>query len=367
MNTGTFLPWLKARQRGIWLMLAASFILPFSLYTMLCFIVGSDFLGMHVRSLGAMLGGTAITPHVYRQLVPVMANSLIAVTPESVQTEVTQFMHAWLYAPGSLFATAVRFRHPAMPPRELSDPFLFPFTVVVTLDFLFLLGYVCGVWLLARRLYPQYFSMQVIAPCLAILAIPPLCARFAYIYDFPVLCFSAWLSYALVRKRLWMLTIGIGLATLNKETSLYLIAVFALYGRQVLPRREWAFHLLCQGMLFVLVKGAVTLYYQGNPGEFLWTRGFYDHIITNLDGYAVYTFLGIVAAIALLGYRFAEQPLIMQCWLPLLPFSVLSWLVFGMRNEYRVMYEMFPALILMASHTLARVLEGRKSFSSVAN
>ena len=347
---------LKTNERRIWLMAMAVFVIGFSLYTMLCFIVGSDFLGINGRAAAAMFNGTALRPHVYRQMVPMIAHGVIAISPEALQEAVAHGLQSLLTQPNSLFASMVHFRHPFSPPKELTEH-LYLFAVVCVADYLFLLAYVYYVWALARRLVPGFFSVQIIAPCLAIVAIAPFCAKFAYIYDFPVLFFSAWLTAVLLEKRLVLFTCGIAIATFNKETSLYLIALFAMYGYKELPRREWATHLLCQCVLFVAIKTGVTLYYQGNAGEFLWTRGLYDHVLTNLDGYSVYTFLGLVAAVAVLGYGWGGLPFILQCWMVMLPFSVLSWLVFGMRNEYRVMYEMFPALLVISSRSLGCLLQ----------
>ncbi len=347
---------IKNNQRRIWLGLAACFVITFSFYVMLCFIVGSDLLGMNVRSLGAMLDGTAITPHVYRQLVPVIANIFIGISPESLQEGVTHILQGWIADRRSTLGTMVSFHHPSGAPPELTQH-LYAFVVVNIIDYLFLMGYVYYVWKLARQLFPDFFSVQVMAPCFAILAIPPFCAKFAYIYDFPVLFFSAWLTYVLLQKRLLLFTLGVGLATFNKETSIYLITLFAVAGWWELPRRTWKMHLLCQCLLLVVVKGGVTIYYHHNPGEFLWVRGLYDHIITNMDGYSVYTFLGLMATVLLLGCRWRQQPLLLQCWVAMVPFSVLSWLIFGMRYEYRVMYELFPALLLVACHNIAYLLQ----------
>lgn len=348
----------QAKQRQLWLLAAVLFIVPFSLYVMLCFFVGSDMLGMQGRSVGAMLSGTAIKPHVYRQLVPMLANLAVALSPEALQAAVTGTMQGWLADGGSMFSTLVRFRHPVKPPLEVTEH-LYQIFVVMVIDYAFLMGYVYYVWALAKRLFPSLFSAQVIAPCLAIIAVAPLCAKFAYIYDFPVLFFSAWLSYALVRKKLVLFTLGVAIATLNKETSFYFLGLFMLYGWRELPRAAWAAYLLCQCVLFILVKTGVTLYFQHNVGDFLWTRGFYDHVITNMDGYPAYNFMGAVVAIAVLGFRFHAQPRVLQCWLPMLPVCILTGLVFGMRREYRVLYEIFPALLLLASHNLAYLLQKR--------
>lgn len=358
MSIDALIEGLRARQRQLWLLMAALFTLCFSWYAMLCFIVGSDFLGMNVRSLQAMLDGTAIKPHIYRQFVPVIAHVLLGLSPQGLQDWVTQLLHGWLMQRDSMFAIMVRFHHPYAVPPELGEH-LYAFALVNVIDYAFLMAYVYYVWKLAARLCPEHFSAQVMAPCFAILAIPPFCAKFAYIYDFPVLFFSAWLTYVLLQRRLALFTLGVAVATFNKETSFYLIGLFAMWGYKRLPRAEWQFHLLLQCALFIAVKAAVNLYYAQSPGDWIWTRGFYDHLLTNMDAYAVYTYLGLVAAVALIGFRWASLPFILQCWVVMLPFSVFCWLVFGMRNEYRVMYEMFPALLVISCRTLAQVIQMR--------
>lgn len=346
--------WLLAHQRRLWLAVMWCFVICTSFYVHLTFIEGSDFLGINVRSLESMMTGKAIKPHIFRQMVPIMAHGVVAVTPQGLQDSATQAMAEWLNTPKSMFATMVSYRHSASKPPELRDEWLYPFTVVVILDYLFLMGYVFYVWKLAQLLFPTLFSVQVMAPVFALLAIPPFCSKFAYIYDFPVLFFSAWMTYILLRGRLWLYTLFVGVATLNKETSIYLLAVFVLYGWKMLPPKVWRYHAALQLGLICVVKLAVSVYYADSPGEFLWTRGLYDHIMTNLDGFAVYTWLGLMAATLLIGARWHEKPYILRCWAVLVPFAAMSWLIFGMRNEYRVMYEVFPPLVLMACHTLAR-------------
>lgn len=353
--------WLHLHQRPLWLAVMWLFVLCTSFYVHLTFIEGSDFLGINVRSLESMMTGKAIKPHIYRQMMPTLAHGVIAVTPQAVQESVTEGMSGWLDTPRSMFASMVSYRHPGGKPPELRDEWLYPFTVMVILDYLFLMGYVYYVWRLAQALFPALFPVQVLAPVLALLAIPPFCAKFAYIYDFPVLFFSAWLPYLLLKQRLWLYTLMVGVATYNKETSVFLLAAFVLYGWKMLPPAVWRYHAAFQLGLIAVVKLALTVYWAESPGEFLWTRGLYDHVMTNLDGFAVYTWLGLIAATLLIGSYWQEKPFLLRCWVPLAPVSAFCWLVFGMRNEYRVMYEVFPPLVLLACHTVARAAQWHES------
>lgn len=330
------------------------FVMPMSVYTLLVFIEGSDFLGMNVRSAENMLAGTAITPHVYRQMVPLIARGVIAATPISVSESAAESLREWLMQPRSLLNRMVGFRHAAMPP-ELAVHNLYPILVLSLIDYFFLLGFLYCVWRLSRELFPDMFSVRIMAPVFAVCAIPPFCARFAYIYDFPVLFFSAWLTLLLLRQRLGLYTLAAIVATLNKETTLYFLAVFLLYGSQKIERRQWIFHAMLQLVGIVGIKGAVTLLYSENPGEFLWTRGLYDHLLTSMDGYPVYSYLGLALATLLIGHDWRGLPYLLKCWVALVPLSVLSWLIFGMRNEYRVMYEVFPALIVCSCYNIARI------------
>jgi hypothetical protein len=352
----TLLPLAYRHQRKLWIAAILAFILPFSLYIMCCFIFGSDFLGMKIRSPQAMLEGTAFRPYVYRQFIPLLTHIILILTPDALEQYAAASLSEWLNTPKSFFNTAMSFRHPKGPPAELMEPRLYPFLVIIAINYFFLMAYLYTLWLLAKRLFPQMFTAQFLAPVLGALALPPICGRFAYIYDFPVLFFSAWVTLLMVDRRLPLLCVAVALATLNKETSFYYILLFMLYGYRELPEPVWKRFAAILGAIFLATKIGLAMLYADNAGMFLETHGLYVQILTSLGGYPVYSLIGLITGFMLFGYRWAEQPRILRCWLVMLPALVLAWLIFGNKTEYRVFYEIFPCLTLMASFTLARTV-----------
>jgi len=339
-----------------WTAALALLMVPLSLFVMITFIFSSDFLGMGERSPKAMMEGFALKPHVYRQLVPVMARGIIAFTPTSLERAITDDLSVSLWD-NKLFSQAVKQRHRGGTPLELADSQLYPFFIICVLDWLFLLGYAYMLWQLAKNLFPDHFSIHILAPLFGLLALPPFCGKYGYIYDFPVLFLTAWLTLLIVQQRWIMYCFVFALATFNKETTLYVFMAFALYGYRELPRKSWLFYTAIQLVIFSIIKLLLAIYFEGAGGAMLEYRGIYGHLRANLDGYSVYTLLGLGAALALFSYRWEEKPLLLKCWVGTIPFMILAWLMFGNRNEYRVFYDIFPALTLLASHTLATALQ----------
>ncbi len=358
---------LIARLRGlprehVWKYSTFAFVFLLSLYIPCCMLVGSDFFGMDDRSPKSMMEGTGVRPHVYRQLVPLVTRAVVAVTPQAMEGAVTGGLHD-IVADNYIFRAIAHVRHWRGPkPPELGDDRLYPLLVVTLISYAALVGYFACMWTLAGDLF-RSLSVQVLAVSFAALSLPPFCAKYGYIYDFPVLFFTAFLTLMLVRERWRTFCIVLAIATLNKETTIYLIAVYFLYARTRLSKREYLVYGLVQTVLFAVVKIGVNVLYASQRGVMM-DYGFYRHIDTGVDGYSVYTLLGFAACVGLFGYRWEEKPVILKQWLGLLPVAVLVWVLLGNRNEYRIFYEMFPALTLLSAHTMACVIRKNQGFQA---
>src|SRR4051812_610000 len=106
-------------ERTLWAAGCIALLVPITLYVMVTFLYGSNFLGMGSRSAQAMIDGTALRPHVYRQLVPLIVRGIMALTPESLMPWVTQGLHDLLWG-NPLFTAAAGIRRAASQP-ELAD------------------------------------------------------------------------------------------------------------------------------------------------------------------------------------------------------------------------------------------------------
>ena len=347
------LPWLIAHEKRLWLGLALVFVLVFSFHTMGVFLYGSDLLGLQQRSFVQMMLGTGVKPHVYRQLLPALTNAIVALSPAALMDPLVMFAHDWLREPGGFLMEILHKRRRLLMP-ELEDEHLYALVVMLGLDYAALLGSVFYTWRVAQVIFPGRFYAQMLAPCLAVIAVEPFCVYFAWFYDFPVLFFSAWLTYVLVRGRLMLFTLGVALATLNKETSFFMIGLFLMYGWREFQREVMWRHFAAQCGLYVVMKGGIGWYYAQNTGRFLWWDSVYSNFMFGAHGYDAASFMGVLAGVALVGYRWREKPYVLQCWTVIMPFSVMSWVIFGLGTEYRVMYEIFPAAVLMACDSLAR-------------
>ncbi len=346
------------RHKIYWIIGVGLFIFCYSAYVMISFIWGTDFLGRGIWSLREIITEHSLRPHMYRQLPIIFAKVISAITPKYSREAITFFLHNLLREKDGFFYTLLLWHgrnNGGIP--ELEDPYLYPTLLILLLNYMCLLGYVYYVWRSAQSLFPTMFTAQMFAPFFAILAIPPVCGRFAWYYDFPILFFSAWLTFLLIHRRLNLFTMGVALATINKETSIFLIALFALWGWQALPRDVFKRYLILQCILYFCIKLFITFYFRHTDGLLIWTSCLLTHVFVNMDGYEFFTFLGEVLAIALLGYRWAEKPQILKCWMVIAPFSVLAWLICGGPFEIRVMYEIFPGMVLAASHSMAMMLQ----------
>ena len=322
--------WMKA--------LCAIFAIAMSLYIMVCFLYGSDFLGMGDRSPQAMMEATAPAPYVYRQLVPWLVHSLITLTPESAIAPITSGLHDVLWR-NSFFSAMVHAKH------------LYLFALTALVDYLFLLGYAWVIWLLAKQLFPQSLPTQCLSVVAALMLLPVYCGRFATIYDFPELFFTALLTLVLLRKHMIQYCALLALATLNKESSVYVIAVYFLFAHTVMPREKWLFYGILQIILFATVKLALYLIYPVAINT-LTTDGLTEHMKAAWDGYSVYTLLGWAGTLALLTYKIEDKPPILLRWLLLVPVMFAGWLCLGLHNDYLMFYSVFPAASLLAAHTL---------------
>ena len=151
-----------------------------------------------------------------------------------------------------------------------------------------------------------------------------------------------WIAYLLV----------FALATLNKETSLFLVLIFALYFFPRLPRGEFIRLSIGQLGLCGVLQGAIRYAFRNNPGSAVqWHLGAQlealNQAATGTPATFVLTATLVIAVAALSIYGWNMKPPLLRAAIWILPFFLLLYAAGGYPGEIRVMLEVYPILALM--------------------
>jgi hypothetical protein len=291
--------------------------------------------GYERAMLPDMVYGRAHRPFVKRQLAPLVVRGLSAVAPRELRHRLT-----------NAFEQSSITRRLDWPPQYATE-----FTLALGVMYVSMLGFllVLCAFLSATLVLPGWLAHG--ATLATGLAVPIFFAGLTYIYDFPQLLLFTAALLAMARGRRWAYYPLLALACLNKETSILLPVVLALWlGRRALTPR-WAAHLAAQFTIGLAIVAAIGWVFRNNPGgeaEF--------HLQRNLSGgwstlgWVRLAFMAVLTAGALWGARRGSRFLRAGLAGTLAPL-VAATLVLGYLDELRDYYEALPfivALVLLA-------------------
>lgn len=322
-----------------------------SFYVFAVFLSGSGFGGIENRSITSMIDGTAIRPTQYRVLVPMLTRAVVAVTPDVLQ----QGVSAWVADArdnARWFKTIIHARSEA-PPSSLRDGRLYETWVGLMWVYVSLCLYLYFLYRLAAHFWPANMAYRLFAPVFGLVMIPPFHYQFAYIYDYPAMVAMAAGLYCIVRQRERAYFAVLILATLNRETSFYLMLLYALCHAGSMPRQKLARAIFVQVALFALIRFSINAYYEDGSGAGL-VSFFYKQWWIMLSGYDTTQGMSALLFFWLIAYRWQEKPAMLRLGMWLLPVSVAAFIQYGWPQEYRTFMEIFPIIALMFTHTLVR-------------
>ncbi len=276
---------------------------------------------------GDLIRGTAPTPFQYRALVPWLARSVCAPPPAGLALVGIRPFLFWLECGAVLlFTIAFAWHLRAFFPARLAWPL--SLSVFLVLPFNFLLD---------RTLALRYPS------------------------DPPSLLFFT-LGLALIRRRRWALFYPLfAVATLNRETTLFLAAVYLFAAWGVEPRPRVGGRLLALLVIWGAVKAFLWGIYRCNPGDGMMQ----GHVVRNLAFIAdpklwplLVSNLGYLWIPLLLFRRRISDGFARRSSLVLYPFLAAMFLV-GNMVELRIYGELIPValtgvLLLIRDHPLPR-------------
>ncbi|MCE2927308.1 MAG: hypothetical protein LW823_06695 [Rickettsiales bacterium] len=300
------------------------------------------------QSLEEYVDGTGRTPFAYRALLPKTVAAIEYLTPQTFQQpianmtrDIVTLYSAMIWTPTEIWTKPDRF-------------FFLRFTAAALMLGL-LIGYALALYRLANLLMPQTMAGRI-APLLGLYLIPIGSWKAAYLYDAGTLFFTAWAFYLLLTGRLKAYLFCFMLACFNRETAFYLMILSALIQLGTMPRRSYYGFLAVQCLLW----GAITLLLRTIYGDNL---GSYSlHLLNNLrlaiGGFELINGLSIIVFLFVLAYGWQQKPELLRKTIWIIALAAALWLGFGRIQEVRAIYDVFPFLTLMLSHSLAVAING---------
>jgi hypothetical protein len=324
-----------------------------SLVVLFMFLVRPGVTGHPRADFPQLIDGTAHRPYVTRALVPLVVRALAELTPETIAERVAASLR------GREFVGDV----------EWYDEYLFEFALATAV---MLVCMVLFAWVL-RRLSETVYELPRpvvnLAPIVALVLLPLFFRYYSYPYDpATLLLFSSALLFLIQRRFFWFV-VTVVLASVNKETSVLLIPLFALH-EWTRDHRVPATRLVLVALSWGLVRGALMWVYRDNPGALVESH-FVEHTVWLFSKFPMamrYT-LAVIALFAIpVCHRWRHKPEFLRRGLlvTLLPL-VIAGAVFGFVDELRGYYEAFPFLYLLALPSVLRWLGMTRAPKSASN
>jgi len=327
--------------------------LVFSFYLIIASITTHLYFDMTGEMIGTateeLVDGSAKKPFAYRMLVPFVMGEIVAALPQKAidKLEARKADGSWR-KPKSM--NYFRWNGSSIP--------LFVLSYLMVWGMTLWLLYCWRAVLRAQQFGPVTVDL---APAIALLAVPMLLSKAAWIYDFPELLFFSLGLLFFIRKQ-WLLYYGcFVLGLLNKETAV-LMAVYFL--PHVFQERAFVIkHLLIQGAIAFGVLLAIRLQFADRPGEamqfnlksnleFIFSRepwfkfsDAYAYQLPSPRGFNILNFFLFVYPLWL------ARDVITKAWrnVVLIMLAVLFplFVVSGFEDEFRVFLPLVPAFIII--------------------
>ena len=293
-----------------------------------------------------MIYGSAWKPFVYRTLLPTSVRIVTSVIPESVKNEISNAVSNtdWMKLGFSKFKWETEYA------TEYFIACCFMLASLVGFAFTFR-------WFM-RSIYPSPDWFSNLFTYISLLGLPAIFQYYSYLYDFTTL-FLFTLGLVLMYKQKWnAFLIVYFLACINKETTILLTMIFAIYffNENRFDRKLFNKLIVIQLIIFVIVKTSLYFIFINNQGGIVEFHLF-DYNVRILSRYSLTIFAVIAGILLLLFYKWNEKPEFLKSSLwAAVPLLVLS-LFFGVIDELRDYYEVYPSFALLLGYSAAKILD----------
>jgi hypothetical protein len=306
------------------------------------FVVRPGIDGYYRATFPDMVYGSAHRPFVYRTLFPSTVRAIAEITPESLKEKISSAIeNGWKHNLEKL---------------EWDTDYIYEYLVALALMFFCFFGFSFVLRHLIKFFYDFPFFVADLAPLGGLIILPLFFRYYSYIYDPCTLLLAALaVGFIVARKRTAFYLIFV-LATLNKETSILLTALFFLQEYKTTNKSKLFSHVLIQVSLWIVIRAALVFVFRNNEGSL-----FEFHLLRNLGLIVrplklIYFIWVSVVFFILIRYQWKQKPSFLRTGLliTLTPLVILA-LFFGLVDEFRDYYEAFPFLFLLTLPTIVDI------------
>jgi hypothetical protein len=224
--------------------------------------------------------------------------------------------------------------------------------------FLCLVGFAWTLKRLTESVYKVPRVVSNLAPLVALALLPLFFRYYSYPYDPATLLLYSLALLFLVQQRFFWFLVAVVLASANKETSILLLPLYAIFQWQR-DRRIPVGRMTVLVVAWAAVRGGLMWIYRDNPGVVV-ENHFTEHTVWLLTRFPMamrYTLVVTMFFWIPVAKRWREKPAYLRSGLlvTLLPL-VAAGAVFGFLDELRGYYEAYPFIYLLALPSTLRWL-----------
>jgi len=231
-----------------------------------------------------------------------------------------------------------------------------PIISAILVMYFSLLGFFFVYSLLVKKFLPNTnLFISLIFPAMGII---PFLIQSRHVYDFPILFLFTLAYYLLEKKEFGKYMVVFILASLTKETTLFLILFFALHLRNC-GRKQLVKMLISQTLIYGMIRGTLMIIFHENPGSDIQFH-FFEHInsFTSHPWAAGFLYASVLIIFVIaMTYKGEASNLIKDALLSVgVPIAIL-YLFFGVPFEIRVFLEVFPVISLLFTLKIITLFE----------
>ena len=296
--------------------------------------------------IARQVDGTAHRPYVYRQLVPLTIRIVLATMPEN---NWARLEHSIAEFP---FVRKVRNHLTWWHKQDLAEIFL---SAMINFVSLLIFAYVFRSLLVDQLNGSKLFFNLTVA--FALYGLVYVNREGVYSYDYPLLVLFTMAILLLSRGIWWAYYIVFTLGSINKETTIMLSILYILLYWRKHRLGLLALHFFIHGVIYGLIALLIRYIFAANSGAIL-EYHLLDHnlgIILNPND--VYDYPLMILFIVILVLRdWGDKPVLFRLT------TFIFWPIFGLTlffgwiDELRDYYEVYPAVIALASITVAQCI-----------